>query len=210
MTLSNKITFLRAILSLIAYVLLLMPGFWMKFTSLILFGIAAATDWLDGKIARETNTITSFGKIADPFVDKVLIIAVFMGFLSNPVLDIPVWTVFIIVLRELTITTLRVIAALDGTVLAADKWGKFKTVVQMVSATAILAMLCLYELSLFSNFQSTATTIFITLYKLPYILAITCAIVTFFSGFSYVFNNYKSLKKSWTAVKRTNKKVKKT
>lgn len=208
MTLSNKITFLRALLSLIAYVLLLMPGFWMKFTALILFGIAAATDWLDGKIARETNTITSFGKIADPFVDKVLVIAIFMGFLSNPVLDIPVWTVFVIVLRELTITTLRVIAALDGLVLAADKWGKLKTVVQMTSAIIILCMLCLYELSLFADFKSTATTIFITFYKLPYILAVVCAVVTFFSGFSYIFDNYGSLKKSWTAVKKTNKKKK--
>ncbi|MBT3393383.1 MAG: CDP-diacylglycerol--glycerol-3-phosphate 3-phosphatidyltransferase [Elusimicrobiaceae bacterium] len=206
MTLSNKITFLRALLSLIVYVLLLMPGFWAKFAGLMLFAIAAATDYLDGKIARETNTVTSFGKIADPFVDKVLIIAAFMAFLSNPVLDIPVWTVFVIVIRELTITTLRVIAGLDGLVLGADRWGKLKTVVQMVSAIVILAMLCLYELSLFADFKNSATTIFITLYKLPYILAITTAVVTFFSGFSYIANNYKSLQKSWTAEKKQKKK----
>ena len=82
MTLANKITLIRAGLALVMFFFLLIPFWWARFIGIIIYIVAASTDWVDGKIARETNTITPFGAIVDPFVDKILVIAAFFAFVS--------------------------------------------------------------------------------------------------------------------------------
>ena len=139
MTLANKITLLRAGLSLLMFAFILLPFWWARFAATLIFILAASTDWVDGKIARETNTITPFGAIVDPFVDKILVIAAFFAFVAIRPLNVPIWAVFLILLRELMVSNLRAIAALDGQVMAAERWGKFKTVFQMI-------MICLGRL----------------------------------------------------------------
>ena len=88
MTLANKITLSRAALSIVMFLFILMPLAWARLVATLIFIVAASTDWVDGKIARQTNTITPFGAIVDPFVDKILVAAAFFAFVGIQELDI--------------------------------------------------------------------------------------------------------------------------
>ena len=131
MNLPNKLTLLRVLMIPLFLVLLYFqswPHHWLA--ALVVFALASITDALDGNIARSRGLVTDFGKFMDPLADKLLVTAALMGFVD--LLRVPGWVVFLIVARELTVTGLRTIAADKGVVIAADKWGKVKTVSQMV------------------------------------------------------------------------------
>ena len=130
MTLANKITLTRAALSIVMFLFILMPCGWARLVATLIFILAASTDWVDGKIARETNTITPFGAIVDPFVDKILVAAAFFAFVGIKELDVPIWAVFFILLRELMVSTLRVIAALEGKVMAVQSTTKPEEIIR--------------------------------------------------------------------------------
>lgn len=200
MTLANKITLTRAALSIVMFIFILLPYGWARLTATLIFIVAASTDWVDGKIARETNTVTPFGAIVDPFVDKILVAAALFAFVGIKELDVPIWAVFFILLRELMISTLRVIAALEGKVMAAERWGKFKTVIQMVAVGTIFFVLDLYHFS--HVFTGEAKTVFqvafLTLRKIPYAITAIAAVITWISAISYLKNNWELLKKSWS------------
>lgn len=98
--------------------------------ALVIFAIASFTDLLDGKIARKYNLITNFGKLMDPLADKLLVMSAMLGFVEKG--WAPAFVVIIILSREFLVTSVRLIAASEGVVIPADKWGKAKTVVQMV------------------------------------------------------------------------------
>ena len=200
MTLANKITLIRAALSLVMFAFILLPYWWARFTATLIFIIAASTDWVDGKIARETNTITPFGAIVDPFVDKILVIAAFFAFVAIRPLNVPIWAVFLILLRELMVSNLRAIAALDGKVMAAERWGKFKTVVQMSAIGVIFFVIVLMHLShlLRGPAQQVCEIMFFTLIKFPYAVTAIAAVITWISAISYLRNNWDLLKKSWS------------
>lgn len=200
MTLANKITLTRAALSIVMFLFILMPFGWARLVATLIFILAASTDWVDGKIARETNTITPFGAIVDPFVDKILVAAAFFAFVGIKELDIPIWAVFFILLRELMISTLRVIAALEGKVMAAERWGKFKTVIQMTAVGTIFFVLDVYHLAhiLTGSAKSICIILFITLQKIPYAITAIAAVITWISAISYLKNNWDLLKKSWS------------
>lgn len=200
MTLANKITLLRAGLSLVMFFFILLPFAWARFIATFIFILAASTDWIDGKIARETNTITPFGAIVDPFVDKILVIAAFFAFVGIAPLRVPIWGVFLILLRELMVSNLRAIAALDGKVMAAERWGKFKTVVQMSAIGTIFFVILMMHLSvlLHGQAQKVCWILFITLHKFPYTVTAIAAVITWISAISYLRNNWEILKKSWS------------
>ena len=200
MTLANKITLLRAALALVMFAFILLPFWWARFTATAIFILAASTDWVDGKIARETNTITPFGAIVDPFVDKILVIAAFFAFVAIRPLNVPIWAVFLILLRELMVSNLRAIAALDGKVMAAERWGKFKTVVQMSAIGVIFFVIVLMHLChlLHGPAQKICWMSFITLLKFPYTVTAIAAVITWISAISYLRNNWELLKKSWS------------
>lgn len=99
-----------------------------RFIAVFLFIIASITDALDGYIARKYNLITNFGKFMDPLADKLLVCAALICLVGK----IPEWIVVIIISRELIISGFRIIAADNGVVIAASKWGKVKTVFQMI------------------------------------------------------------------------------
>ena len=131
MNLPNKLTLLRVLmipLFLALFYFQSWPHHWLA--ALLVFAAASVTDALDGNIARSRGLVTDFGKFMDPLADKLLVTAALMGFVD--LLRVPGWVVFLIVARELTVTGLRTIAADKGVVIAADKWGKVKTVSQMV------------------------------------------------------------------------------
>ncbi|MCX5782878.1 MAG: CDP-diacylglycerol--glycerol-3-phosphate 3-phosphatidyltransferase [Elusimicrobia bacterium] len=200
MTLANRITLLRALLSAAMFVFIIMPGFGAKLTALILFTIAAITDWLDGKIARSTNTVTAFGAIADPFIDKILVAAALIAFASIRALNVPLWGVFLILARELMISSLRALAALNGQVLSAEKSGKFKTACQMIAVAVILIILNLHAISRSGpqELRVAAQQAFIYTAQWPYALTIAIVVITWMSAVSYLHNHWALLKKTWS------------
>lgn len=200
MTLANKITLSRAGLSILMFLFILMPFAWARFIATIIFIVAASTDWVDGKIARQTNTITPFGAIVDPFVDKILVCAALFAFVGIKELDVPIWAVFFIMLRELMISTLRVIAALEGKVMAAERWGKFKTVIQMTAVGTIFFVLDVYHLMLITRGATRYAfeIAFYTLKTIPYGITAIAAVITWISAVSYLKNNWELLQKSWS------------
>jgi len=200
MTLANKITLLRAAMSIVMFAFILLPFAWARFIATLIFIVAASTDWVDGKIARETNTITSFGAIVDPFVDKILVIAAFFAFADIGFLNVPLWAVFLILLRELMVSNLRAIAALDGKVVAAERWGKFKTVIQMVAVGTIFFVLDTYHVAhlVGGTAKTVCIIMFVTLHKIPYAITAIAAVITWVSAISYLRNNWDILKKSWS------------
>jgi len=98
----------------------------------LVFIAATVTDYYDGKIARAQNIVTNFGKLLDPVADKVLMVAAFVMLAELDGLSIPGWALVVIIAREFLVTGARSLAASEGAVIAANRWGKTKTVIQMV------------------------------------------------------------------------------
>ena len=121
---------------------------------LLIFVIAAVTDWLDGYLARKLNLVSDFGKFMDPLADKMLTTAAFLIFISQGLLVS--WVVFIILTREFIVSGLRMTAASKGIVIAAGWSGKFKTVLQFI---AIIALLVHPELTVLNMVLIYAMTI---------------------------------------------------
>ena len=123
--------------------------------ALVFFCFAAITDYLDGKIARSRNLITNFGVLMDPLADKIMTCSAFIALVERHVVTPPLaveigvfricpkvhaWMVVIIVARELAITGLRLLAASKNVVLAAERYGKHKTISQMVAIISLLLL----------------------------------------------------------------------
>ncbi len=132
----NILTLIRMILIpvFVMFYFISMPG-WNIYAAVI-FIIAAATDWLDGYLARKHNQVTNFGKLWDPIADKLLVLAALLMLMAWGKVGFVV--VLIIVGRELIIGGVRSLAASKGVVMAADKSGKLKTVVQFVAIIILL------------------------------------------------------------------------
>jgi CDP-diacylglycerol--glycerol-3-phosphate 3-phosphatidyltransferase len=145
MNLPNKLTLFRIILVPFFVAVLLIPGIPSHYLwAGILFGIAAYTDRLDGKLARKYNLITDFGKFLDPIADKILVVSALVCFVQLGLAE--TWCVILIIAREFMVTSLRLVAVDNGVVLAANKWGKFKTVSQILAIVLILVFQFLQEL----------------------------------------------------------------
>lgn len=135
----NKLTIAR-IIATPFFMAALMIEFPFHYTAaLILFIAASLTDMIDGKMARKYNMITDFGKFLDPLADKMLTTAAFLGFIKMSIGWQVTWIAFIVLFREFLISSLRlVVVSSGGKVIAANMWGKCKTVSQM--AGIILAL----------------------------------------------------------------------
>lgn len=108
--------------------------------ALVLFAAASLTDMIDGKMARKYNLVTDFGKFLDPLADKMLTTAAFLGFIKLGIGRQITWIVFIVLFREFMIASLRLVTVSSGgKVIAANIWGKVKTVSQMAGIILALA-----------------------------------------------------------------------
>lgn len=143
MNLPNRLTLARIILIPIfmAILLLQVPKGQAIFphqdiVAALIFIIAAATDGLDGYIARKRGQVTVLGKFMDPLADKLLVSAALISLVELG--KVPAWVVWVILAREFAVTGLRAIASADGTVISASKLGKIKTVTQVIAISALL------------------------------------------------------------------------
>ena len=131
MNLPNKLTVARLIMTPFFLAALLIDFSHHYLVALILFCLASITDYIDGNMARKYNLVTDFGKFLDPLADKMLTTAAFLGFIHLHIGEGITWITFIVLIREFLITSLRLVSAGKGNVIAANIWGKLKTVSQM-------------------------------------------------------------------------------
>ncbi len=131
----NQLTSLRLILSIVLFVLI-GQGYYQ--TSLVLFIIAASTDWLDGYWARKYGQVTSLGRILDPFVDKIIICGTFIYLVAIPESGVRAWMATVIVGRELLVTALRSYLEGEGADFSANMAGKLKMLLQCIAAGVVL------------------------------------------------------------------------
>lgn len=138
MNLPNKLTISRFILTVAFLIVMFSRIRFHETIALVIFILGGVSDFLDGQIARRRNLITNFGILMDPLADKIMVCSAFIAFVGLN--WIPAWMVVIIVSRELAITGLRLLAASKNVVLAAEGYGKHKTISQIVAIIAILVL----------------------------------------------------------------------
>ena len=175
--------------------------------ALILFCVASFTDFLDGYVARKYNQVTDFGKFVDPLADKLLVTSALVLFVGQGAMA--GWMVCVIIARELIITSLRVVAANKGRVLAATWTGKVKTCVQIGGIIAIYLYYIFIgavgsgafdsmTVSSDGSFSATSTVMFLTgtdgYPTFVYFVGWMITLVTIYSGFDY-------LRKNWDIIK---------
>lgn len=140
MNLPTWITVSRLIGAPLVLILLMQPtpsGAW---AAVVIFLLAASTDWVDGYLARRLDQVTDLGKFLDPLVDKLLVFAPLLALVGLG--TIPAWGVFLILTRELGISGWRVNPAFQtGSVPGANMWGKAKTVLQIAAIAVLMAPL---------------------------------------------------------------------
>lgn len=175
--------------------------------ALVLFCVASFTDFLDGYVARKYNQVTDFGKFVDPLADKLLVTSALVLFAEQGAFA--GWMVCVIIARELIITSLRVVAANKGRVLAATWTGKVKTCVQIGGIIAIYLYYIFIgavgsgafdsmTVSSDGSFSATSTVMFLTgtdgYPTFVYFVGWVVTLVTIYSGFDY-------LRKNWDIIK---------
>ncbi len=159
-----------------------------------IFTIATITDYYDGKIARERNLITNFGKLFDPVADKVLVAAAFVMLMKLPELHVPGWTIVAILAREFLVTGGRTIAASEGSVIAASRVGKIKTILQMAYIFVFLFLATLaFPIQLWASETASASYMWYLALS-SYVGSVFIAAFTVYSGIHFVRENWKSLK----------------
>ena len=155
----------------------------------LIFIIASITDKLDGYLARKNNQVTTFGKFLDPLADKILVLAAMVMLVEMS--KLPAWIPIIVLAREFMVSGYRLIAVeKGGEVIAASKWGKLKTVTQMIAI--ILAIL---DLNAFGEcFKGVLQGGDLILNLIVTILMIVQVIATIFSGIDYMKGAKKYIK----------------
>lgn len=169
MNLPNQLT-LGRVVAVPFFILLYMLGYDVFAT--VLFVLAAATDALDGYLARKNNLVTNFGKIMDPLADKVLVVSALVLLVESG--DVAGWMLIVILAREFAVAGLRTVAAADGKVIAAGTTGKIKTVLQMVAVPLLLL----------NNWPFSYIN-----FPMDQILLWACVIMTVVSGVEYIVKN---------------------
>ena len=194
MNLPNKLTMLRIILVPFYIFFMLMPVIPHHYLiAFIIFAAASYTDHLDGKIARKHNMITDLGKFADPLADKIMVLAALACFVQLGITNAVV--LIIIISREFMVTAMRLVASGSGKVVAANVWGKAKTVSQIIAVLVILLLQYILELGNMGLVSlgdiSALSGIF---YIIGSVLLWISAILTIISGVIYIVQNFEFIK----------------
>jgi len=195
MNLPNRLTLMRLILvPVFVAVLLISDELWANITGLAIFCIASYTDHLDGKLARKYNLITDFGKFLDPLADKFMVIGALLVILyrtltreTNPAIFKVVFFVAVVcvVFRELAVTSMRLMVAKQGVVVAANMLGKIKTCTQIACIIVCLAEPMIYSLAGLDDLAN--------LLPASIVLAGLMIVFTLWSGINYIVSLWKYL-----------------
>ena len=189
--LPNQLTSLRLVLAVIMFCLIPWGTGPTYVAAMVLFLLAAGTDWLDGYIARKYNLVTMLGRILDPFADKFIVCGTFIFLVAVPEMaDVPLglraWMVVVIVARELLVTALRSFLEEGGTDFSAKMSGKLKMVLQCIAAA-----LALFYLSARAYGADWSEWL-----RFPLVASIWAAVIlTVYSGLAYVQAAVKLLRK---------------
>jgi len=189
MNLPNKLTISRFVLTIAFLAVMYSEVSYHKTIALVLFVAGGVSDFLDGMLARRHKLITNFGILMDPLADKIMVCSAFIAFVGLN--WIPAWMVVIIVARELAITGLRLLAASKNVVLAAEGYGKHKTVSQIVAIISILVLAGYQEWGA----AGRAVFGFCLFGAVPWVNWFTAAakwvavVLTFVSGWLYLWRN---------------------
>lgn len=189
MNLPNKLTLTRIIL-VPFFVAALLIGFPMHTAvAAVIFIVATLTDMFDGKIARSKGLVTDFGKFADPLADKILVTSALLCFVQGGWCDCV--AVIIVLFREFSVTSIRLIAASKGKVVAANIFGKIKTVTQLIAIIAVLLMQLVLEiLTLFTAAPADTVLFCEGIFKIISLCLIWIStIVALISGIIYIVQN---------------------
>lgn len=186
MILPNQLTTLRIILTPIFLFLFLSNNSDFKQISLLVFTIAAITDWYDGWLARKFNYITTWGKFMDPLADKILTSAAFFAFVIIGVLEL--WMVLIVVFRDIFVTGLRLFAEWKNKVFTTSSLAKFKTAFQMIFIFYLIIVFTLKENLFIKNNFSELIEIFTNSYFIFYLMLII-TLFTLITGIIYINQN---------------------
>ena len=205
MNLPNKITLIRIILipiMVFLYLATFIP--YGKLIALAVFILAACTDFIDGMIARKYGLVTNLGKFLDPIADKLLTASALLLVVCDMTLPPPYGVIIAIIIlgRELIISAFRQVAATKNFVMAADKWGKIKTIFQDIALPALFFLSLIYQYSWFSES-------FVNVYEIIcHLLILIATILTIISGINYLVKNWAVLKtdKNDVAVKEVSNK----
>lgn len=181
MNLPNKLTVSRFFLALLLLVFLELDFPYAKTLALLTFLAAALTDALDGHLARTKYGVTTFGKLMDPLADKIIVAAALVGLVG--LTWVPAWMVVLILSRELMVTGLRLVAAGQGKILAANNWGKLKTIWQMFAILLILGLLASH--TDFGGWPSAGILRTVSLWLIG-----IATIITVVSGGIYFYDNH--------------------
>ena len=168
MNLANRVTLARIVLIPVFLVVLLgsapawlsLPAWWrlaQPWIAALIFIALAATDAVDGYLARSRNEVTTFGKFIDPLADKLLVTAALIALVDLE--QLPSWIALVIISRELVVSGLRMVAVAEGRVIAASSHGKVKTILQIVAIVGFL----LKDTALLNDLLGTWATAFQTL-----------------------------------------------
>jgi CDP-diacylglycerol--glycerol-3-phosphate 3-phosphatidyltransferase len=200
MNLPNQLTLARVVMAPVFVALLSFHHWPFYLAAYAVFVAATITDYYDGKIARERNLVTNFGKLLDPVADKVLLMSGFIMLMTIPsihgldarILHIPGWTVVAILSREFLVTGMRALAAHDGAVIAADNYGKAKTVMQIVYVLFFLGAATLepwaaWLLPAYGRMYSLAISV------ASYVAIVLVAVYTVYSGVQFMRVNWQAL-----------------
>lgn len=187
----NKLTVLRIVLVPFFVLFLLLPNLPHHYLIAgLIFGAAAITDHFDGALARKNGQITDFGKFADPLADKILVISAFLCFIQlDLVTSIPV---IVILFREFMVTSIRLVGAGKGEVIAANLWGKAKTVSQIVAILVVIVLQYaneLVELGWISLGAAQANTLYVITMIIGQTVVWICTALTVVSGAIYLWDN---------------------
>ena len=199
MNLPNKLTIFRIIL---VPVMVIIPFLGIQGTLwnipiqnliiIAIFAVASYTDHLDGKIARKHNLVTTFGKFADPLADKILVLGAMLILVEDG--NLPAWIPIIVLFREFVVSGYRLVAVeKGGEVIAANIWGKLKTVTQMIAI--ILMFININGTNVFGAFiNGNLTGAQLVINILATVIMTISVIATIFSGWEYVKNGKELLK----------------
>lgn len=195
MNLPNKLSVIRlCMVPVFVVIMMASDALWANLVGCALFGAAAFTDMLDGKIARKYNLVTDFGKFLDPLADKFMVIGALLVILYKTMGDGSVnslfttvffWTVMIVIFRELAVTSIRlVVSGSAGIVVAANMLGKIKTCVQIACV-----VICILERAIYAALDNPPA--FAEYLPASLVLSVLMLVFTLWSGINYIASYWK-------------------